>query len=44
MFVQDIYADGGYYGEEALQLAQDTDVNLHFTNMTDERRTAISYL
>jgi hypothetical protein len=37
MFVQDIYADGGYYGEEALQLAQDTDVNLHFTNMTGRK-------
>ena len=37
MQIQDIYADGGYYSEETMQLAQDTDVNLHCTNMTGRK-------
>ncbi len=32
--VEDIYADGGYYGEDALVVAEKNGVDLHFTNMT----------
>ena len=31
---QDIYADGGYYGEDVLVTADKNNVNLHYTNMT----------
>jgi hypothetical protein len=32
--VEDIYADGGYYGEDVLGVAEKNGVDLHFTNMT----------
>lgn len=31
---EDIYADGGYYGEDVLEKAEKNDVNIHYTNMT----------
>jgi hypothetical protein len=31
---EDIYADGGYYGEDVLVTADKNNVNLHYTNMT----------
>lgn len=37
MSVEDIYADGGYCSEETIQLAQDTNVSLRFTNMTGRK-------
>jgi hypothetical protein len=40
MPLEDLYADGGYYGEEALKTAKETEVNLHFTNMTGRKRSS----
>ncbi len=37
MPVEDVYADGGYYSEETLQLARNNNINLHFTNMTGRK-------
>ncbi len=31
---KDVYADGGYYGEDVLEKAEKNDVTIHYTNMT----------
>jgi hypothetical protein len=38
--VEDIYADGGYYGEDVLVVAGKNGVDLHFTNMTGNEGAA----
>ncbi len=35
--VTDIYVDGGYYGEEVLEKAQELEINLHYTDMTGRK-------
>jgi hypothetical protein len=32
--VEDVYADGGHYGEDVLEVAEKNSVNVHYTNMT----------
>lgn len=35
--VTDIYVDGGYYGEEVLEKADELEINLHYTDMTGRK-------
>lgn len=37
--MEDLYVDGGYYGAEVLDKAQDKDVQMHFTDMTGRSPT-----
>lgn len=35
--VKDIYLDGGYYGQEVIEMADELEVNLHYTDMTGRK-------
>ena len=35
--VKDLYIDGGYYSERLEEVAEELDVNLHYTNMTGRK-------
>jgi len=38
--VTDLYVDGGYYGEETINKADEAEVKLHFTDMTGRKSTS----
>jgi len=38
--VTDLYVDGGYYGEETINKADETEIKLHFTDMTGRKSTS----
>ena len=38
---RDIYADGGYYGEDVLAKAEENKINIHYTNMTGKGQNKI---
>jgi hypothetical protein len=37
----DLYLDGGFYGEDALEVAEQNSVSLHYTNMTGKESNKI---